>query len=121
NSSEKAVGYFIIKMGGIVVCCCFCMALDYQDDELFRALDEIEKRDVSEDCRSVNITIPQDFLNLVEISGSKQVKITVDHQGDSASSAGIPSVNKAPSQPEFIKIGNGIEIGEINPNPAFRG
>ena len=57
----------------------------------------------------------------METSGSKQVKITVDHLGDSASSAGIPSLNKAPAQPEFIKIGNGIEIGEINPNPAYRG
>jgi hypothetical protein len=99
----------------------FFVALDFKDDELFRSLDEINEEDVSKDCRSVNITIPQDFLNLIETSGSKQVIITVDHQGDSASSAGIPSLNKAPAQPEFIKIGNGIEIGEINPNPAFRG
>jgi hypothetical protein len=92
---------------------------DYNDDDLNYEVEDLVKEDVSEDCRFVNLMVPANFLRTVESSGSSKIKVNVEHLGDRASSAGIESLNKPAAQPEYIQIGNGVVIGEINPNPSY--
>ncbi|WP_392341181.1 hypothetical protein [uncultured Shewanella sp.] len=92
---------------------------DYNDDDLNYEVEDLVKEDVSEDCRFVNLMVPANFLRTVESSGSSKIKVNVEHLGDRASSAVIESLNKPAAQPEYIQIGNGVVIGEINPNPSY--
>ena len=92
------------------------------DDPSFPEQDiKLRKEDIGEDCRKVTINIDGTWLKDFADAGRTKIRIDVSHLEDKASSGGIAALNKKAAVPAFITVGNGVDIGAVNPNPAYNG
>ncbi|MGX5173456.1 IPT/TIG domain-containing protein [Aliikangiella sp. IMCC44653] len=94
---------------------------DFEDTSYAIESVDIQEDDISDDCREIKVKIPGAWAEDFYQQGRKKVRVDVSHRDDSASSAGTNNPNKEPSKPPYITFGEGVAIGNVNPDPSSIG